>query len=103
MLRLHTPSGIMDYTAGQYSVSRIDTPLSGTVLAFSPHQDFLAVSAEFTAYDVITTVLSLDNCLLEKIIKGTLAEKTMSLSDSEVIHSVYRLYTAVCRICCLCI
>lgn len=35
MLRLHTPSGMKDYVAGQYSVSQIDTPLSGTVLAFS--------------------------------------------------------------------
>lgn len=35
MLRLYTPSGIMDYMAGQYSVSKIDTPLHGTVLAFS--------------------------------------------------------------------
>ena len=26
-LRLYTPSGIMDYMAGQYSISKIDTPL----------------------------------------------------------------------------
>lgn len=28
-LRLHTPSGMMDYMAGQYSISRIDTPRPG--------------------------------------------------------------------------
>ena len=39
MLRLYTPSGMMDYVAGQYSLSKIDTPLSGTVLAFSHEQD----------------------------------------------------------------
>ena len=32
MLRLHTPSGIMDYMAGQYSISQIDSPLMGTIL-----------------------------------------------------------------------
>lgn len=56
-LRLYTPSGIMDYMAGQYSVSKIDTPLSGTVLAFSKQQDFLALVVEFTSNDVITEVL----------------------------------------------
>ena len=40
MLRLYTPSGIMDYMAGQYSISQIDTPLSGTVLTFSEQRDF---------------------------------------------------------------
>ena len=44
MLRLYTPSGIMDYVEGQYSISQIDTPLSGTVLTFSSRQDFLALS-----------------------------------------------------------
>lgn len=52
-LRLYTPSGIMDYMAGQYSVSKIDTPLSGTVLAFSKQQDFLALAVAFTPNDVI--------------------------------------------------
>ena len=45
MLRLHTPSGIMDYMAGQYSISRIDTPFMGTVLNFSEQQDFLALES----------------------------------------------------------
>lgn len=39
-LRLYTPSGIMDYVAGQYSISAIDTPARGYVLAFSECQDF---------------------------------------------------------------
>lgn len=55
--RLYTPSGIMDYMAGQYSVSKIDTPLSGTVLTFSKQQDFLALAVEFAPNDVITEVL----------------------------------------------
>lgn len=72
MLRLHTLSGIMDYMAGQYSFSKIDTPLMGTVLNFSEQQDFLALSIELTVNDVITTVLSLDNELTEKIINEQL-------------------------------
>lgn len=67
MLRLHTPSGIMDYMAGQYSVSKIDTPLMGTVLNFSVEKDFLALSVEFTLNDVITTVLSLDNYYYKRL------------------------------------
>ena len=39
-IRLYTPSGIMDYLPGQYSVSRIDTPVSGHVLTFSEKGDF---------------------------------------------------------------
>ena len=95
MLRLYTPSGMMDYMAGQYSLSKIDTPLSGTVLTFSQQQDFLALSVEFTTNDVITAVLDLDNDLTEKIMNQTMEEKTMSVADSAVIHSVYRLLTAM--------
>lgn len=53
MLRLYTPSGIMDYMAGQYSISRIDTPLKGKVLTLSEQKDFLALSVEFTVHEVI--------------------------------------------------
>jgi hypothetical protein len=40
-LRLYTPSGIMDYMPGQYSVSQIDTPLYGTIVSFSRTNDFM--------------------------------------------------------------
>ena len=46
-LRLHTPSGIMDYLPGQYSVSAIDTPISGQALTYGDEKDFLALSIEF--------------------------------------------------------
>lgn len=91
-LRLHTPSGIMDYMAGQYSISKIDTPLSGTVLTFSEKQDFLALMVEFTVNDVITTVLDIDNSLIEKIMTGKMKEHEMAVSDGFVIQSVYRLF-----------
>ncbi len=69
VLRLYTPSGIMDYMAGQCSVSQIDTPLSGTILTPSEKGDFLALSLEFTVNDVITAVLGPDNSLTEKILE----------------------------------
>lgn len=68
MLRLYTPSGIMDYMAGQYSVSKIDTPSAGSVLAFSERQDFLALAVAFIPSDVIAEVLELDNGLLGRIL-----------------------------------
>lgn len=95
MLRLYTPSGIMDYMAGQYSVSKIDTPLSGTVLAFSDQQDFLAISIEFTPSDVIQTILELDNELTEQIMSEQLSEQEMNLSDSNVLRSVSRLFSVM--------
>lgn len=95
MLRLYTPSGIMDYVAGQYSVSKIDTPLSGTVLKFSKQQDFLALAVEFTPNDVITEVLELDRGLTERITEEKLKEEEMSLADREVIQSVYRIFSVM--------
>lgn len=95
VLRLYTPSGIMDYTAGQYSVSKIDTPISGTVLTFSEQQDFLAISVEFTVNDVITTVLNLDNDLTEKIMNNQQDSQLMSVADNAVIESVYRIFSVM--------
>lgn len=95
MLRLYTPSGIMDYMAGQYSVSKIDTPLSGTVLAFSDHRDFLAVSIEFTPSDVIETILHLDDTLTERILSGRLTEQETAAADTAVLQAVDRLFSAV--------
>ena len=97
MLRLHTPSGIMDYMAGQYSVSKIDTPLMGTVLSFSTQHDFIALAIEFTVNDVITTVLSLDNDLTEKIMNERIEGSKMAVSDEAVIESVYRLFSGTHR------
>lgn len=94
-LRLYTPSGIMDYMAGQYSISKIDTPLFGTVLVFSDQQDFLAVSVEFFPSDVIQTILALDNTLTERIMSGQLSEQEMVLSDSAVLQSVVRLFSVM--------
>lgn len=97
VLRLHTPSGMMDYMAGQYSVSKIDTPLMGTVLNFSEQRDFLALSIELTVNDVITTVLSLDNDLTERIMSEQMESQMMAMSDEAVIESVYKLFSGIHR------
>ena len=94
-LRLHTPSGIMDYMAGQYSISKIDTPTLGTVLTFSERQDFLAVSVEIPVSDVITVILDLDNDLLEKIMCGQQKSHMLSTADCAVIDAVSRLFPAI--------
>ena len=92
MLRLYTPSGILDYMAGQYSVSKIDTPMWARVLTFSQSQDFLALSMALPVHDVITVVLDLDHDLTEKILSETLEEDQMAAADREVIRAVSRFF-----------
>lgn len=93
--RLYTPSGVMDYMAGQYSVSKIDTPLYGTILSFSKTNDFYAVSIDIDVNDVIDSVLHLDNELIEKIVKETITEQEKDFADHSVLKSVYRLIMAM--------
>lgn len=91
VLRLHTPSGMMDYMAGQYSISQIDTPLSGTALAFSDQRDFLAVCVEFQPSQAVQTILSLDNELIERIMSEQMEEQETAAADRAVPESVSRL------------
>lgn len=93
ILRLHTPSGIMDYIPGQYSISKIDTPLIGTILTLSDQCDFLAVAVEIPASDIITTILDLDNDLIEKIVSAQLESNMMSSADHHATKSVSRFFS----------
>lgn len=90
-LRLHTPSGIMDYLPGQYSVSAIDTPISGQVLTYGDEKDFLALSIEFTLNDVITVILDIDGNLVERIMNFELDTDTMDEFDKKVGDAAFRL------------
>lgn len=90
-LRLHTPSGIMDYLAGQYSVSAIDTPISGQILTYGKEKDFLALSVEFTLDDVISVILDIDGNLAERIINSELDAETMDDFDQKVLDAAFRL------------
>lgn len=90
-LRLYTPAGIMDYESGQYSISAIDTPETGYMLAKSDSQRFVAVSVEFNPSDVISILLELDKDLIGRIAGGQQSERMMDMSDGEVTRSVTRL------------
>lgn len=93
--RLYTSSGIIDYMAEQYSISKIDTPLCGTILSFSEYQDFLAIALELTNNEVIAAVLDVDNALIEKIMKESISKQQRILADDTVIQSVYRLFSTM--------
>lgn len=90
-MRLHTPSGIMDYIAGQYSVSAIDTPISGDVLSFSKQQDFLALALTFTLDDVLSVMLNLDDDLTIQIAEGTICSEITDKADDRIIETAYNL------------
>lgn len=91
ILRLHTPSGIMDYEKGQYSVSAIDTPDVGYVLVPNAEEPFIAISLEFNPSDVIEIILMLDDKLIEQISNGLLKEEDMDSADKEVSVGIFRL------------
>lgn len=80
-MRLHTPSGILDYVAGQISVSAIDTPFRGEVVGFSAHSDFLAVSVAFTAEEAISVVLACEGDLAERILRENSAPSERAEED----------------------
>lgn len=51
----------MNYVVGQYSISAIDAPERGYVLAFSECQNFLSATVSFTANDVMNVMIALDD------------------------------------------
>ena len=92
-IRFYTPSGILDYLPGQYSVSKIDTPASGHVLTFSEQGDFLALAIELTLNDVISVLLDLDGDLAERIADGGLDSRVTVSADAHVTASIGRLFS----------
>ena len=94
-LRLYTPSGIMDYVTGQYSVSAIDTPERAYVLAFSRQHDFLVASVEFSANDMMNIVISLDDELIAHILADDLDEESKAKHDHCVLLCLERMLDTV--------
>ena len=90
-LRLHTPGGMMDYVAGQYSISAIDTPEHGYVLAFSEQRDLLSASVAFTVNDVLNVMISLNNELTAHILTDDLDEEFKTTQDRCVLSCMERL------------
>ena len=89
--RLYTPGGMLDYVAGQYSVSAIDTPEKGYVLAFSEQQDFLAASVDFTANDVMSAIIALNDDLTMQILDNTLNDEFKAKQDQCVLSCLERI------------
>lgn len=81
----------MDYVSGQYSVSAIDTPERGYVLAFSEYQDFLSASVVFTANDVMNVIITLDDVLTAQILDDTLDEAFKAKHDQSVLVCLERM------------
>lgn len=92
-IRLYTPSGIMDYVPGQYSISKIDTPTAGHVLSFSENRDFLALTLEFTLNDAVSVLLDTDGDFAKRIAEEKLDSSIMNLADNQVVSSIYRLFS----------
>ena len=90
-IRLHTPSGIMDYVAGQASVSSIDTPFCGEVLTTSADGEFIALIVEFTEEEVISVALSLEGDLTERIANGKISQQTGSKAEKSITDCLLRL------------
>ena len=94
-LRLYTPGGIMDYVAGQYSVSAIDAPERGYVLAFSEQHDFLSAGVAFTANDVMNVIITLDDGLTTHILTDDLGEEFKLEQDRCALSCLERLLDAL--------
>ncbi|MDO4556832.1 MAG: AraC family transcriptional regulator [Lachnospiraceae bacterium] len=90
-MHLYTPSGILDYVAGQYSVSSIDTPSKGNVLAFSENQDFCAFSISFNLNEVHEVMMEIDGGLAKQILDDAVPAKIMEQADKSVIDSIHSL------------
>lgn len=94
-LRLYTLSEIMDYIAGQYSVSAIDTPERGYELAFSENQDFLSATVMFTANDVMNVIINLDDELTAPIFDDTLDDDFKIKQDQYTMSCLERMLDAL--------
>ena len=91
-IRLYTPSGILDYVSGQYSISGIDTPSRGYVQSFSEQKDFLALSIAFTLNDVVSVMLDLDRGLTNQITGGRLSGGEMARADRAMVSCACRFF-----------
>ena len=75
-IRLDGPDGTREYSAGDYFVSGITTPVRVGVL---PSQDgFWAVSVLFEPDEIISVILEMDKQQLDKIFKNSPAEDHLS-------------------------
>ena len=93
-MRLHTPSGMLDYVEGQYWASAIDTPVAADVLTLSDEGEFLALSVDVSAEEVASVAIDVQDGLIEDIAEGRTDEGAMAAADALVIESAARLVEA---------
>lgn len=96
-IRLHTPSGILDYVSGQYSVSTIDMPFNGQVIALSENNDFLALSIVFTTDEVFSVLMSFYGNLARQIANDKLSVTFKERADKNVTDCLIRLTAFIKR------
>ena len=94
-LRLYTPGGIMDYVEGQYSVSAIDTPERGYVMAFSDRHDLLYASVGFATNDAVNVIIALDDELAAHILADDLDDEFKAAHDRCVLACLERMLDAL--------
>lgn len=90
-IRLFTPSGILDYVSGQYSILTIDMPFSGQVISQSSHRDLLALSVEFTVSEVLSVLISFDGNLAQQILDDKLSTMFKERADRNVTDCLLKL------------
>lgn len=90
-VRLHTPSGILDYVSGQYSISTIDMPFNSQIITSSENNVFLALSITFTVDEVFSVLMSFDGDLAQQIADNKLSVAFMERADNNVTDCLVRL------------
>lgn len=90
-IRLFTPSGILDYVSGQYSILIIDMPFSGQVISQSSHRDLLALSVEFIVSEVLSVLISFDGNLAQQILDDKLSTMFKERADRNVTDCLLKL------------
>lgn len=94
-VRLHTPYGIMDYIAGQYSLSSVDMPFCGEILERSDRGDLPALKVCFTAEEVLSVAVSCEGDPAEQIAGDRLPESFREQSDKNAAGCLIRLAAAL--------
>lgn len=89
-VRFHTPNGILDYVAGQYSISTVDMPFDGQAVE-QTNGSILALVANFTADEIFSVLLSFRGNLAETIANESLPVSFMEQADKNVTDCFIRL------------
>lgn len=94
-IRIYTPSGIMDYVAGQYSISNIDMPQMGEKL--DEKSNLIMLIWKFSREDVFSVIREFNQQSIDKIIEKRLPQKTVSFSSKNIIKLLCRTLELSCE------